>query len=743
MKTCTLLLLVFFPALLVGCVGRREFRSDVERGPTPWTHLAFRNDPADFQFAIIGDFTGGYREGVFERAAPLLNLLQPEFAISIGDLLEGYTLYPDKLAKDWAALEERIALLEMPFFYVIGNHDLSNALMAHEWDRRMGRRNYWFVYKNVLFVCLDTLRGYRFRNGMDDAQVDWLRHVLAKHTDVRWTMVFMHHPLWFYEEAKARKLRARHEPEADAPSFARMQALLADRAYTLFSGHHHAYRRYAREGRDYFWVATTGGHSTMTGAHEGRYDGFIWVTMTDDGPRFINLDMVGLHDMEVCTETRDQTAQATMAGLNALTVQQPRGDTNLPDMVTTAFTNLWTGPITARIEWTIPEECPWTVHPATNEFTMAPGERREFVWALDCTGSWTNRESLAPAPRARIEIDCDDPLLSVSRGLGLYIDRWPYGEMLGAFRRNLWAAPVEIDAVPFATNITMWPYNPLDEPMQVVLNWITTNCAGWTVEPASAAFALAPDTEQRLDFQVSFDGTDDTILPIPFMTAQFCSAQGESFSNEVRLAVDADMVLAENVPTVACRRAAVAPVIDGVLDDASWQCEPGAVDFLCQGWLRLPEGTTHAWLAYDEQALYFAFRCAETNLDDLTTVGTERDRVGRGDDRIALYLNARRDGETYYRFEITASNVVADAKHFSRDWTGEFDSATGREDEAWTLEIAFPWKTLDSHPLSPGARMGLEMTRIRSNPRETSSWAPMPRGWGGVDYDLLGMVRFE
>src|SRR5438128_10988446 len=57
----------------------------------PWTHLRMNNSPSDFRFAIVSDRTGSHRAQVFARAVERLNLLQPEFVLSVGDLIEGYT----------------------------------------------------------------------------------------------------------------------------------------------------------------------------------------------------------------------------------------------------------------------------------------------------------------------------------------------------------------------------------------------------------------------------------------------------------------------------------------------------------------------------------------------------------------------------------------------------------------------------------------------------------------------------
>src|SRR5256885_15408684 len=54
----------------------------------PVSHLRWK-DPQEFQFAIVSDRTGGHRANVFAQALEKLNLLQPEFVIAVGDLIEG------------------------------------------------------------------------------------------------------------------------------------------------------------------------------------------------------------------------------------------------------------------------------------------------------------------------------------------------------------------------------------------------------------------------------------------------------------------------------------------------------------------------------------------------------------------------------------------------------------------------------------------------------------------------------
>jgi hypothetical protein len=103
------------------------------------TSEAFRGRSGDFQFAVIGDRTGGHRPGVFQRALRFVNELQPEFVIGVGDLIEGYTEDRAELAAEWTEVEERLAQLDMPFFFVPGNHDMGNETMRELWRERHGR----------------------------------------------------------------------------------------------------------------------------------------------------------------------------------------------------------------------------------------------------------------------------------------------------------------------------------------------------------------------------------------------------------------------------------------------------------------------------------------------------------------------------------------------------------------------------------------------------------------------------
>jgi hypothetical protein len=92
----------------------------------PWTDKKFQSDPNEFQFVIIGDRTGGANVlGTFKLAMDQINLLQPEFVINVGDLIEGYSDDKAELNAEWNEMDKMIEKLKMPSFRTAGNHDIA------------------------------------------------------------------------------------------------------------------------------------------------------------------------------------------------------------------------------------------------------------------------------------------------------------------------------------------------------------------------------------------------------------------------------------------------------------------------------------------------------------------------------------------------------------------------------------------------------------------------------------------
>ena len=288
----------------------------------PWTSEDFRNNPENFQFAIIGDRTGGANaEGTFKLAMGQLNLLQPEFVINVGDIIEGYTDDREELNEMWDEAEGYTRSLQMPFFYTIGNHDVTTSTQKEVWLARHGADYYSFLYHNVLFMVLNSEDGSRpeppeeikeaievyNRLQVEDPakamemlkefmtseavvaalgqpvefpqkQLAWIKQTLAENPDVRWTFLFMHEPCW----------------ENPSESFKSIEKMLADRNYTMFGGHLHYYDYDKINDREYITMGPAGASFHHEGP--GNVDHIMWVTMTEDGPQIGNIALKGLFD---------------------------------------------------------------------------------------------------------------------------------------------------------------------------------------------------------------------------------------------------------------------------------------------------------------------------------------------------------------------------------------------------------------------------------------------------------------
>jgi len=124
------------------------------------------------------------------------------------------------------------------------------------------------------------------------------------------------------------------------------------------------------------------------------------------------------------------------------------------------------------------------------------------------------------------------------------------------------------------------------------------------------------------------------------------------------------------------------PRIDGRLDDAIWSnpaVEKGKM-FIQRAPL---EGTpvsesTLVAAAYDDQALYVAFWCYDSEPDKISRQLVRRDRTSQAD-HVTLRIDPFHDHQSGYAFEVNASGVQRDCRYFDEnssdmDWDAVWES---------------------------------------------------------------------
>lgn len=295
---------------------------------TPWTHREYLEDADEFRFAIIPDRQGadyrtgkGYR-GAFTNAINAVNLLRPNFVMTVGDLIPAGWEDEASVRKQHEEVNGHLARIVPPFFYVVGNHDISpskdreglehcSEISTKVWREFRGERTYYsFIYKGCLFIALNTIDDITLEakhKFVSDKQYAWFERTLKENPDVRWTFVFMHQPaVWTTE----RWLKFELEN-------------LISRKYTVFAGDWHHYLHARRHGHDYYVLATAGGcggggiagkdmdkRGILLGREYGELDHIMWVTMTKDGPSIVNLDLNGIVPHDFMDQRRTKSMES-------------------------------------------------------------------------------------------------------------------------------------------------------------------------------------------------------------------------------------------------------------------------------------------------------------------------------------------------------------------------------------------------------------------------------------------------
>jgi len=245
-----------------------------------------------------------------------------------------------------------------------------------------------------------------------------------------------------------------------------------------------------------------------------------------------------------------------------------------------------------------------------------------------------------------------------------------------------------------------------------------------------------------------------------------------------------------------CYRAGTPPVVDGRLGDSPWQNAPWTSDFVgIEGDDRKrPALRTRARMLWDDSYFYVS---AEMEEPDVWGTLTDRDAIVYNDNDIEVFIDPDGDTVNYYELEVNPLGTAFDLMlpHTYRDggpaiiaWDiaglklavdvrGTVNKP-GDTDEAWTVELAIPWRILweasaGRRPPRAGEQWRVNFSRVewpfvvedgryarrmdpatgKPAPSVDSTWSPqgfrdihMPERWGFVQFSSIaagaGTERF-
>src|SRR5262249_41102169 len=144
-----------------------------------------------------------------------LNQLHPDFVMTIGDMVQGYTRsaqdYLDQ-AKQFRQIMDQLA---MRWYPTAGNHDVTSGTddpADHRfealYEKTFGPLYYSLDYRDLHMIVLYSDEQLQADPAMSNQQLAWLRSDLNKAFDnsrLRHVFVFMHKPMWRYEKSNWEK----------------------------------------------------------------------------------------------------------------------------------------------------------------------------------------------------------------------------------------------------------------------------------------------------------------------------------------------------------------------------------------------------------------------------------------------------------------------------------------------------------------------------------------------------------
>jgi hypothetical protein len=360
----------------------------------PGLEREWSQDSQKFTFAIVGDKSVGFDRNwdVFDRAVEEINQHRPDFAIMVGDLIEGSNDV-EAVQAQWTEFRRHADPIEVPFLWLPGNHDVGDLAGDAWWREHIGRTYWDFRWKDCHFLLLNTQEDPENWPILGDEQITFATESIARNADDRHTFIFMHVPLW--EEPPSNDslaavnpwFRARVEKQtAVYEQWRQIETALGDRPATVFGGHGHTLSYEQRNGRRYIMVGATGGDTFESDLKQlGGFHHYSLVTVDGDSAHITAVEPGSAWNPSIATKEYKQAFFRLTASMRDATSEPVISDGRLRTSGSLIITNPLPDPVTISIEPVLPELGSWkaSMTPDHGSITVAPGETDSITVAYD------------------------------------------------------------------------------------------------------------------------------------------------------------------------------------------------------------------------------------------------------------------------------------------------------------------------------------------------------------------------
>jgi hypothetical protein len=150
---------------------------------------------------------------------------------------------------------------------------------------------------------------------------------------------------------------------------------------------------------------------------------------------------------------------------------------------------------------------------------------------------------------------------------------------------------------------------------------------------------------------------------------------------------------------VQARKVLQPPKIDGILNDVAWEEANSFSDFITfiPDFGKELQEKTIAWLAYDEENLYFAFKCFDHEPEKIKATVAARDQIFK-DDFICINLDSYNDQQSLYAFYVNPLGIQADTRFAAGVEDPSVDlvwfSAGKLDEDGYSVEVRLPLKSV-------------------------------------------------